>query len=193
MANKPRKLLGDRNAPCARSLCQLSSLSQQVARAREQGRQDALKKEQELLDRLAQLTDGPQKVRDTKRKISLIRNSLGYRECPKYFKISRYFVYKQALLNEAEQLVQAHVIMEKEDIFYLAFEEFRDVVSTGKLDCRIIDQRKAAYGLYEKLTRPRVITSKAKSLPARTNGKICHLERLPDWRSLPDSQKAGPV
>jgi hypothetical protein len=31
--------------------------------------------------------------------------------------VSRYFVYKQALLREAERLVQAHVLREKEDIF----------------------------------------------------------------------------
>src|SRR5256886_8906230 len=38
----------------------------------EQGRQEALKKEQELLDRLKQLPDGEQKVEETKRMISLV-------------------------------------------------------------------------------------------------------------------------
>ncbi len=46
----------------------------------EQGRQEALKKEQELLDRLKQLPDGEQKANETKRMISLIRNFAGYRE-----------------------------------------------------------------------------------------------------------------
>ncbi len=76
----------------------------------EQGRQEALKKEQELLDRLKQLPDGEQKAQETKRMISLIRNFIGYREYPKYGMINRYFVYKQALLKEAEQLVQANVL-----------------------------------------------------------------------------------
>ena len=40
----------------------------------EQGRQEALKKEQELLDRLKQLPDGEQKAKETKRMIGLIRN-----------------------------------------------------------------------------------------------------------------------
>ncbi len=53
--------------------------------------------------------------------IDLIRNFAGYREYPKYGMINRYFVYKQALLKEAEQLVQAGVICEKEDIYYLTF------------------------------------------------------------------------
>lgn len=41
----------------------------------EQGRQEALEKEQELLDRLKQLPDGEQKAKETKRVISLIRIS----------------------------------------------------------------------------------------------------------------------
>ena len=122
----------------------------------EQGRQEALKKEQELLDRLKQLPDGEQKAEETKRMISLIRNFIGYREYPKYGMISRYFVYKQALLKEAEQLVQANVIHEKEDIYYLTFEELREVVRTNKLDYQIISKRKDEYKLYEKLTPPRV-------------------------------------
>jgi len=125
----------------------------------EQGLQEALKKEQELLDRLKQLPDGEQKVKETKRMISLIRNFIGYREYPKYGMINRYFVYKQALLKEAEQLVQASVIHEKEDIYYLTFEELREVVRTNKLDYQIINRRKDEYKLYEKLTPPRVITS----------------------------------
>ncbi len=69
----------------------------------EQGRQEALKKEQELLERLKQLPDGEQKANETKRMISLIRNLAGYREYPKYVMVNRYFIYKQALLKEAEQ------------------------------------------------------------------------------------------
>jgi pyruvate,water dikinase len=125
----------------------------------EQGRQEALKKEQELLERLKQLPDGEQKAKETKRMIDLIRNFIGYREYPKYGMINRYFVYKQALLKEAEQLVQAGVIHEKEDICYLNFEEFREVVRTKKSDYQIINKRKDDYKLFEKLTPPRVITS----------------------------------
>lgn len=125
----------------------------------EQGRQEALKKEQELLDRLKQLPDGEQKAKETKRMIDLIRNFIGYREYPKYGMVNRYFVYKQALLKEAEQLVQAGVIHEKEDIYDLTFEELHEVVRTNKLDYQIIRKRKDDYKLYEKLTPPRVITS----------------------------------
>jgi phosphoenolpyruvate synthase/pyruvate phosphate dikinase len=135
----------------------------------EQGRQEALKKEQELLDKLKQLPDGEQKAKETKRMIDLIRNFSGYREYPKYGFINRYFVYKQALLKEAEQLVQANVIHEKEDIYYLSFEELREVVRTNKLDYQIINKRKDEYKLYEKLNPPRVITSDGEIIAGKYN------------------------
>ncbi|MEH7883830.1 phosphoenolpyruvate synthase [Bacillus sp. JJ1609] len=125
----------------------------------ELGRRVAFEKEQELLDRLKQLPDGEQKAKETKRMIDIIRNFIGYREYPKYGMINRYFVYKQALLIEAEQLVQTGVLHEKEDIYYLTFEELLEVVRTNKLDNQMISKRKEEYKLYEKLTPPRVITS----------------------------------
>ena len=125
----------------------------------EQGRQEALAKEQELLDRLKQLPDGVQKAKETKQMIDLIRNFSGYREYPKYVMVNRYFTYKQALLREAEQLVQTGVIHAKEDIYYLTFEELHEVVRTHKLDYQIIRSRKDDYKFFEKLSPPRVITS----------------------------------
>jgi phosphoenolpyruvate synthase/pyruvate phosphate dikinase len=142
----------------------------------EKGRQEALEKEQELLDRLRQLPDGEHKAEETKRMIDLVRNFIGYREYPKYGIVNRYWIYKQALLKEAERLVRANVIHEKEDVYYLTLEELREVVRTGKLDYTIIGRRKDEYKSYEKLTPPRVITSdgeivvgeyKRENLPAK--------------------------
>ncbi|UNL92323.1 phosphoenolpyruvate synthase [Paenibacillus polymyxa] len=125
----------------------------------EQGQQEALKKEQDLLARLKQLPGGEQKAEETKQIIDQIRNFIGYREYPKYDIVSRYFIYKQALLKEAERLVQANILHEKEDIYYLSFEELQETIRTNKLDYQVIDKRKNEYRLYEKLTPPRVITS----------------------------------
>lgn len=125
----------------------------------EQGRQEALNKEQELLSRLRELPDGEEKAKETKRNIDLIRNFIGYREYPKYGMISRYFVYKQALMKEAKRLVQDGVIHKKEDIYYLTLEEIREVMHTNKLDYDIIMKRKEEHKLNEKLTPPRVMTS----------------------------------
>lgn len=155
----------------------------------EQGKLEALNKENELLERLKQLPDGEQKAKETKRMIDLIRNFIGYREYPKYGMVSRYFVYKQSLLKEAERLVQAGVIHEQEDIFYLFFDELHEVVRTNQLDdpgCRaeqqaklatrqIISKRKEEYKVYEKLSPPRVMTSDGEIIRGEYNR-----ENLPD-------------
>ncbi len=125
----------------------------------EQGRQQAWKKEQELLERLRVLPDGERKAEEAKRMIDRVRTFAGYREYPKYGMVSRYFVYKQALLEEAERLVHAHVLGEQEDIFYLTFQEFHDVVRTNQVDAQLIRQRKDAFSSYQALMPPRVLTS----------------------------------
>ncbi|KWX80248.1 phosphoenolpyruvate synthase [Paenibacillus riograndensis] len=125
----------------------------------EHGRQEAMAKEQELLERLKRLPDGETKAKETKRMIDIVRNFSGYREYPKYAWMNHYFIYKQALLKEAERLVQAGVIHEKEDIYHLSFEELHEAVRTHKLDYQIISKRKEEYKIYDKLTPPRVITS----------------------------------
>jgi phosphoenolpyruvate synthase/pyruvate phosphate dikinase len=125
----------------------------------EEGRQEAEKKEQELLERLRALPDGDRKAEEVKGKIERVRTFIGYREYPKYGLVSRTFVYKQALLEEAERLVRAQVLREREDIFYLTFGELHDVVRTNRADDRLIRQRKDAFRSYEALTPPRVLTS----------------------------------
>jgi pyruvate,water dikinase len=125
----------------------------------EEGLRNAMEKEREVLTRLRALPDGAQKAEEAKRLIDRIRTFIGYREYPKYHMISRYFVYKQALLHDADRLVQAGVLGMREDIFYLRFEEFRDVVRTNQVDDQLIRQRKDAYRSYQALTPPRVLTS----------------------------------
>jgi pyruvate,water dikinase len=125
----------------------------------EQGRQEAAKKEQELLERLRQLPDGEQKAAETQRMISRLRNFMGYREYPKYGIVSRYFVYKQALLEEAGRLVRAKVLQEPQDIYYLTLQELWEVMRTHELDSQIVSRRKAEHERHRKLTPPRFLTS----------------------------------
>ena len=129
------------------------------ARRFEQGRQEARKKEQELLARLRALPNGERKAGEAKRMIDRVRTFIGYREYPKYGMVSRYFVYKQALLEEAERLVKARVFRDKEDIFYLTFQELHDVVRTNQVDDQLVRQRKDSFRSYQALTPPRVLTS----------------------------------
>lgn len=88
-----------------------------------------------------------------------MRNFIGYREYPKYIMIGYYWVIKQALLRESENLVQKGVVCNKEDVYYLSFEEFREAVRTNRVDYNIIAKRKEEYETYTKLTPPRIITS----------------------------------
>ncbi|HEX4812027.1 MAG TPA: rifamycin-inactivating phosphotransferase [Nonomuraea sp.] len=125
----------------------------------EQGRLEAERKEREVLSRLRALPDGERKAGETKRMIDRVRTFIGYREYPKYGIVSRYLVYKQAMLEEAERLVRANVLPDKEDVFYLTFQELHDLVRTHQVDDQLIQRRKDAYRSYHALTPPRVLTS----------------------------------
>jgi phosphoenolpyruvate synthase/pyruvate phosphate dikinase len=129
------------------------------ARRFEQGRLEASAYEQEILARLRELPEGEGKAAETTQKIDRVRTFIGYREYPKYGMVSRYFVYKQALLEEAERLVRANVLREKDDIFSLTFEELRDVVRMQQVDDQLIARRKDEFRSYRALTPPRVFTS----------------------------------
>jgi phosphoenolpyruvate synthase/pyruvate phosphate dikinase len=131
----------------------------EAGRRFERGRQEALKKQEDLLARLRELPDGERKAEEIRRKIDRVRTFAGYREYPKYGMISRYFIYKQALLEEAERLARAGVLREKEDVFYLRFQELQDAVRTGQVDDQLIRQRKDEFRSYQALTPPRVLTS----------------------------------
>jgi pyruvate,water dikinase len=142
------------------------------ARRFEQGRQEASKKEQELLERLRDLPDGERKAAETKRMIDRVRTFMGYREYPKYGMVSRYFVYKQGLLREAERLVRTGVLREKDDIFFLTFAELHDVVRHNQVDHQLVRRRRDEFRSYEALTPPRVLTSEGEILNGsfRRNG-----------------------
>jgi pyruvate,water dikinase len=125
----------------------------------QKGLQDAMNKEKELLQRLMELPDGEQKAKETKRMIGLVRNLSGYREYPKYDIVSRYFIYRKALLKDAEELVRRNVLADKEDIYYLSIEELYEVMKYGKADPALILQRRKEFRSYEKLTPPRIMSS----------------------------------
>jgi len=130
----------------------------------EQGRREAQQKKQEVLQRLRALHDGERKAAETEHMIDRVRTFSGYREYPKYVMVGRYFEYKQALLREADRLVQANVLSEQEDIFYLHFDELRELVRTHRAYDQLIDERKDAFRSYQALTPPRVLTSDGETI-----------------------------
>jgi pyruvate,water dikinase len=133
----------------------------------EQGRLEAEKKEQELLERLRALPDGEHKAAEAKAMIDRVRTYAGYREYPKYGMVSRYFAYKRALLGEAARLVQAGVLSDPEDIFFLTFAELGEVVRTQRADGELIRRRRDEFRSYQALTPPRVLTSDGEALAGR--------------------------
>lgn len=154
----------------------------------EEGLRQALKKKQELLDRLKQLPDGEQKAEEAERMINQLRDFAGYREYPKYDIVNRLWVYKQALLREAEKLVQTNVVNQIEDLHYLTFEELHEAVQTSKVDQQLIAQRKEEHKLNEKLSPPRVITSDGEIV----TGKYKH-ETLPAGAIVGLAVSAGTI
>ncbi|MBB3662685.1 pyruvate,water dikinase [Prauserella sediminis] len=130
----------------------------------EHGRRDAERTKQDVLDRLRTLPDGEHKAAETERTIDVLRSFIGYREYPKYGMVRRYFAYKQALLAEADRLVSGGVLPDREDVFFLTFEEFRDVVRTRHADHALIPRRKAEFDEYRTLTPPRVLTSNGEAV-----------------------------
>ena len=130
-----------------------------ASRRFEQGRSEAATAEHDLLERLRALPDGNQRAADTKREVDRLRTFIGYREYPKYGMICRYFLYKQALLREADRLTAAGALDEPHDIYYLRFDELRDAVDTDHVDRDLIAERKSAFISFGALTPPRVLTS----------------------------------
>ncbi len=96
--------------------------------------------------------------------IDRVRTFIGYREYPKYGMVSRYFVYKQALLEEADRLVGAGTLRQRDDIFYLTFQELYEVVRTKRVDTRLVRERKDTFQSYRSLTPPRVLTSDGEAI-----------------------------
>ncbi|WP_030767798.1 rifamycin-inactivating phosphotransferase [Streptomyces sp. NRRL F-2664] len=131
----------------------------------DQGRQQAERKEQDVLERLRALPDGAAKAAETRRMIDRVRTFIGYREYPKYHIVSRSFVYKQALLKEADRLVRAGLLADREDAFHLTFQELHEVVRSAlPVDPQLVRQRREAFRAYHALTPPRVLTSDGEAL-----------------------------
>ncbi|MCZ7436913.1 phosphoenolpyruvate synthase [Micromonospora sp. WMMC241] len=128
------------------------------------GQRAAERKAAEVLARLRALPDGDRKADETRHMIDRVRTFIGYREYPKYDIISRYFAYKQALTAEADRLVRAGVLADREDAFFLTLDEFRDAVRTERVDARLVRERRDAFRWHRTLTPPRVLTSDGEAL-----------------------------
>lgn len=104
-----------------------------------------------------------------RRLIHVYRNLGGLREHHKYLLIQHFDVYRQAILEVVQKLVQTGVLNEINDIFYLTLDEVRDLEkNTFMKDAnQIIKERKQQEEINKKLTPPRVMTSDGEVITGR--------------------------
>lgn len=136
----------------------------EAARRIERGSEEAARAAQELLDRVRALPDGDAKATETAAMIERLRTFIGYREYPKYGMVSRYALYREAVLEEADRLVGDGVLEARDDIYFLTFDELDDVVRTRLLDPSVVAERRQALDADRLLRAPRVLTSDGEAL-----------------------------
>ncbi|HSQ90376.1 PEP/pyruvate-binding domain-containing protein, partial [Romboutsia sp.] len=91
--------------------------------------------------------------------IKNIRCFLSMREHGKYALMKIFNIFRNVFKEVGEHLEEKMLLDSKEDIYYLTIDEIKDILLNKKNYKKVIDSRKEAYELYEKLTPPRVINS----------------------------------
>lgn len=135
----------------------------------EQGRIEAEQAAQSLLQRLKQTRGGLWKRKWMSRLITVYRNRMGIREHPKYILVRHLDLFKRAILEEADQLVNQGILQQRTDVFYLRLDEIVQILE-GRFTENVhelIDLRKKEYERYQKLTPPRVMTSEGEVITGR--------------------------
>lgn len=126
----------------------------------EEAAQEAKRITKELVDQVYK-QKGTMRARILRRLIYVYRNLGGLREHHKYLVIQHLDIYRQAILKAADKLVQAGLLKEKTDVFYLTMNELQALENgkTVKDAQELIVERKQQEQLNKKMTPPRVMTS----------------------------------
>ncbi|MFY9416130.1 MAG: phosphoenolpyruvate synthase, partial [bacterium] len=144
---------------CASLLNNIKNLpAGHAAASFEQGKQEVEQLIKELVAKV-ETAYGKGEARKLKRQIEIYRKFVGIREYPKYFWMSYYDVYKQAIMREVNKLVETGVLKDPRDAYYLSIEELIEVVRSGYANQDLIEERKSAYRSYAALKPPRIIFS----------------------------------
>jgi pyruvate,water dikinase len=131
------------------------------------GRAEAEEAVQKLLDRLKQSPNGHLKSRVMRRLIKVHRSVIGIREHPKYMMVQILDLIKQALLQEADRLVEAGVLRLPEDIYWLSLAEINKLLQSPQLDYDLINRRQEKFQHDARLILPRAITSEGEIITAK--------------------------
>ncbi len=125
-----------------------------------------------LLERLRQKPRGSFKAGRMRRLIKVHRSLIGIREHPKYYIVQNLDLCKQALLQEADELVAAKILRHREEIFWLSLAEIKAVIDTRQLDRNVIIRRREKFRHDAGLTPPRVITGEGEIITPKPGGNV---------------------
>ena len=125
-----------------------------------------------LLDRLRKTPGGTFRVKRMERLIKVHRSLIGLREHPKYLIVQNLGIVKQAILQEADQLVQAGILDHPEDVFWFSLQEIKEMIESGRVNANIIAQRKEKFERDKKLTPPRAITSEGEIILVKPGANV---------------------
>ncbi len=142
-----------------------------AATAFAQGEREAQELAEELISRM-EAKHGRRKAKKLRRQIKMFRAFVGVREYTKYFWMGYYDVYKQAIMREVHKLVEAGILKEPKDAYYLSMDELLDVVKSGNVNQSLIEERKDAYRSYAAFTPPRIIFSDGEVPPVSYSADI---------------------
>ncbi|GAA4845066.1 phosphoenolpyruvate synthase [Paenibacillus vulneris] len=126
-----------------------------------QGARDAEAAARELVNGVRALPFGWFRAKLMSRMIRVFRHAMGIREHPKYTMIRLFGFIRQALLEEANALVDRGVLQTEEDIFYLTLDEVLELTRGRTMAYlqQMIEERKRDYERFQGLTPPRLMTS----------------------------------
>lgn len=129
-----------------------------AAKAFAQGEKEVQELIEELVSKM-KAAHGHRKAKKLRRQIKIFRTFIGVREYTKYFWMSYYDVYKQAIMREVHKLVEMGILKEPKDSYYLSIDELIEVVKSRYVNQDLIEKRKNDYRSYATLTPPRIIFS----------------------------------
>ncbi len=137
----------------------------------QQGEQLAEEAAHTLLKRLKFTRWGFFKVKLMARLIAVYRMVIGLREHPKFFIVQNFDMIKQAILQEAQVLLDENILEQLEDIYWLTLDELIHVITTRQVDKKLLAVRREQFEYCLKLVPPRVMTSEGEILDGLSKSK----------------------
>jgi len=135
---------------------------------RYEGESAALK----LVEHVKKTPGGFLKAKIMQRLLKVHRTLIALREHPKFHIVQIFDMVKQAILEEADKLVDEGILEHREEICWFSLQEIQQIIETQYVDRNIINARKEKFEHDKKLTPPRVITSEGEIIIAKSGANV---------------------